>query len=84
MKWLRAAGATAVAAAVAQRRADWGVCLEEVARGAGLSVIPLCEESYDFAVPAARLSRPAVVAFVAALSDPAVRRALVARGFAPA
>jgi putative molybdopterin biosynthesis protein len=71
----------AVAAAVAQGRADWGVCLESVARGAGLSVIPLREESYDFAVPDARASRPAVAAFVAALDDSSVRAALEERGF---
>jgi putative molybdopterin biosynthesis protein len=71
----------AVAAAVAQGRADWGVCLERVALGAGLAVIPVREERYDFAVPAARVDRPAVVAFRRALEDPGVRASLEAMGF---
>jgi putative molybdopterin biosynthesis protein len=50
----------AVAAAVAQKRADWGVSIETVARGAGLRFRPLRAEHYDFAVPAARWERPAV------------------------
>jgi putative molybdopterin biosynthesis protein len=72
----------AVAAAVAQGRADWGVCLEGVARGAGLETIPVREERYDFVVPAARWDRPAVAAFRRALEDAAVREALAAAGFA--
>ncbi len=54
----------AVVAAVAQRRADWGVAIETVARGAGLAFLPLCEEHYDFLVPAERLDRPAVQEFL--------------------
>jgi putative molybdopterin biosynthesis protein len=72
----------AVAAAVAQRRADFGVCLEGVARAAGLATLFLAEESYDFVVPADRFDRPAVAAFRAALEDGAVRAALASRGFA--
>ncbi len=71
----------AVAAAVAQGRADWGVCLETVARAAGLAAIPHREESYDFAIPRDRMDRPAVRAFVRLLSDPEVLRALGDRGF---
>ncbi len=50
----------AVAAAVAQKRADWGVTIETVARQAGLRFRPLQEERYDFAVPADRWERPAL------------------------
>jgi putative molybdopterin biosynthesis protein len=50
----------AVAAAVAQRRADWGVAIAPVAREQGLRFQPLREELYDFAVPASRWERPAV------------------------
>ena len=53
----------AVAAAVAQQRADWGVVIAPVARAYGLAFTPLCVERYDFAVPEARWDRPAVVAF---------------------
>jgi putative molybdopterin biosynthesis protein len=72
-----------VAAAVAQGRADWGVCLEGVARDAGLSTVFVAEESYDFLVPAARAARPAVRAFVAALAESSVRDRLRTLGFAP-
>ncbi len=73
----------AVAAAIASGRADWGVCLEAAAREAGLCWRPLKDERYDFLVPDARWDAPGVVAFRAALADPAVRRALEARGFSP-
>ena len=38
----------AVAAAVAQNRADWGVAIEPVARMYGLSFLPIAPEQYDF------------------------------------
>jgi putative molybdopterin biosynthesis protein len=71
----------AVAAALAQGRADWGVAIDTVARLYGLSFIPLQEERYDFLVPTQRLERDAVRAFRALLEDPAVREELLALGF---
>jgi putative molybdopterin biosynthesis protein len=71
----------AVAAAVAQGRADWGLAIESVARQKGLGFLPLVEEHYDFAVPAGRLQRPAVTAFRALLADAAVQEQLTRRGF---
>ena len=71
----------AVAAAVAQGRADWGVAIDTVARQYGLGFIPLQEERYDFIVPVARSDRPAVRAFRALLEDDAVRDRLRAAGF---
>jgi putative molybdopterin biosynthesis protein len=73
----------AVAAAVAQGRADWGVTIETVAREAGLQFQPLQPEHYDFAVPAARWERPAVKRLVSLLADPdsALRGLLRAAGF---
>ena len=38
----------AVAAAVVQGRADWGVTLDTIARAAGLGFIPVQHEQYDF------------------------------------
>ena len=70
----------AVAAAVAQRRADWGVTLETVARNAGLGFLPVQHEQYDFVVPRARAERAAVVAFKALLQQPATREALTRLG----
>ncbi len=71
----------AVAAAVAQGRADWGVAIDTVARAYGLGFIALKEEHYDFVVPGARRGRPAVRRFIELLSDPAIREALAGRGF---
>jgi putative molybdopterin biosynthesis protein len=71
----------AVAAAVRQGRADWGVAIDTVARQYGLGFIPLQEERYDFVVPKARLERPAVRAFRALLGETRIREALRALGF---
>jgi putative molybdopterin biosynthesis protein len=73
----------AVAAAVAQGRADWGVAIESVARLYGLGFLPLSPECYDFLVVERRRERAAVQAFVAALSDPAVRERIRALGMRP-
>jgi putative molybdopterin biosynthesis protein len=70
-----------VAAAVANGRADYGVCLEQAARGAGLCWRPLKDEAYDFLVPAARWDEPGTAAFRAALADPEVRGMLRTSGF---
>jgi putative molybdopterin biosynthesis protein len=72
----------AVAAAVAQKRADWGVTIETVAEGAGLRFRPLQAEHYDLAVPADRWDRPAVVALRRILEpDSAIRQELARLGF---
>jgi putative molybdopterin biosynthesis protein len=71
----------AVAAAVSQGRADWGVAIDTVARQYDLGFIPVQEEHYDFAVPTARMERPAVRAFRALLDDSSVREELRALGF---
>jgi len=48
----------AVAAAISQGRADWGVTIETVATEAGLRFEPLRSENYDFVVPTSRWDRP--------------------------
>ncbi len=48
----------AVAAAIQQGRADWGVAIETVARNYGLSSIPLKAEHYDFVSPKSRVCAP--------------------------
>jgi putative molybdopterin biosynthesis protein len=70
----------AVAAAVAQHRADWGLAVESVARHAGLGFLPVTEEQYDFVVPVSRRQRPAVEVFRQLLADPAVRASLADLG----
>jgi putative molybdopterin biosynthesis protein len=79
--WSQPKSHNAVAVAVAQGRADWGIAIESVARQYDLGFLPLQDEHYDFAVPKARLSRPAVQRFRAVLADAAVREALTALGF---
>jgi len=74
----------AVAAAIAQNRADWGVAIEPVARLYGLGFLPIAPEHYDFLLVDSRRERPAVQALLAALRDPAVRERIEALGMQPA
>jgi len=73
----------AVAAAIAQGRADWGVTIESVAREAGLRFEPLQAENYDFVVPESRWDRPPLRLLRALLEDPdsQLRNDLVEHGF---
>ena len=74
----------AVAAAIAQKRADWGVTIEPVARAQGLRFRPLRAEHYDFAIPASRWDRPAVQALRRLLTaGTPLRMELEAMGFGP-
>lgn len=59
----------AVAAAVSQGRADWGVTLDTIANRAGLGFLPLQEERYDFVVPKSRARRTGVAAFKKLLNE---------------
>lgn len=79
--WNQPRSHNAVAAAVAQQRADWGVTIAPVARAAGLGFIQLTEEHYDFALVSARKGRPAVQAFLAALASLEISEALERAGF---
>jgi putative molybdopterin biosynthesis protein len=82
--WNQPRSHNAVAAAVAQHRADWGMTIAPVAAAAGLGFIPLAEEQYDFALVTARKQRQAVRAFFDALASPESRAALAQAGFRPA
>lgn len=70
----------AVAAAVAQGRADWGVTLAPLARDVGLGFVPLRDEEFDFAVRDAVLEEPAVKAFLTRLRSERVAEELAAAG----
>jgi putative molybdopterin biosynthesis protein len=74
----------AVAAAVAQGRADWGVAIQSVASMYDLGFLPLAPEHYDFILVEARREHEAVRAFLAALRDPGVRARIAALGMKPA
>ncbi|GIQ78896.1 molybdopterin biosynthesis protein [Bradyrhizobium sp. RD5-C2] len=82
--WNQPRSHNAVAAAVAQHRADWGMTIAPVARASGLGFIPLAEEHYDFALVTVRKQRPAVQAFLDALASDRGRAALTEAGFRPA
>lgn len=70
----------AVAAAVAQGRADWGLTLDSVAARAALGFLPVQEERYDFVVPTSRTNRPGVAALKVLLSEPRTRDVLAGLG----
>lgn len=70
----------AIAAAIAQGRADFGIAIDIVAHDRGLGFLPLCEEQFDFIVATSRKNRPAVRALVEEIENPAARAALRARG----
>ncbi|MFL5245409.1 MAG: molybdopterin biosynthesis protein [Gemmataceae bacterium] len=73
----------AVVAAVAQRRADWGVAIAPVAQQASLGFLPLQEEQYDFVVPQSRWDRPALQEFRSMLAQASTRKALMKLGLLP-
>ena len=79
--WSQPKSHNAVAAAVAQGRADWGLAIETVAHQYGLGFLPVQDEHYDFVVPKSRRGRPAVARFCALLDDPKVRADLASLGF---
>lgn len=79
--WNQPRSHNAVAAAVVQKRADWGVTIGPVARAAGLGFIPLTQEHFDFALVTDRKERVAVQAFLAALLSPDMQDALERVGF---
>lgn len=68
----------AVAAAVSQRRADWGVTIETIAKQSGLRFRPLRAEHYDFVIPVDRWERPAVTALRRLLAPGSELRARLA------
>jgi len=73
----------AVAAAIAQGRADWGLAIEPVSKLYGLEFLPVAPEHYDFLVVQSRSERPAVQAFLATLSDEKTRERIRALGMTP-
>ena len=79
--WSQPKSHNAVAVAVTQSRADWGVAIESVARQYDLGFVPMQDEHYDFVAPKTRLESPGVKRFRAVLADESVRDALRALKF---
>jgi putative molybdopterin biosynthesis protein len=73
----------AVAAAIAQGRADWGVAIVTVARQYDLGFLPLQAEQYDFVVPKDRIARAHIQRFVELLREQSVKASLEELGFTP-
>jgi putative molybdopterin biosynthesis protein len=73
----------AVAVAVAQDRADWGMAIDTVARQYGLRFLSVQAERYDFVIPASRAERPAVRRFMELLRGETGQRLLRELGFDP-
>ena len=71
----------AVATSVMQRRADWGITIEPVARLYGLKFLPLRMEHYDFVIPRDRRMSRAVIVFQHLLASSAVQSRLKSMGF---
>jgi putative molybdopterin biosynthesis protein len=71
----------AVATAVVQGRADWGVAIDTVASSYDLGFLSLQDEHYDFIIPEARFDRPPVVAFRQLLTEQPVCEQLAQMGF---
>jgi putative molybdopterin biosynthesis protein len=80
--WNQPASHNAVAASVAQGRADWGMAIRPVAEALGLGFLPVADEHYDFAVWDEPRDPSAVAAFEAALAES--RAELEGLGFVPA
>lgn len=80
--WNQPASHNAVAAAVAQGRADWGMAIRPVAEAMDLGFLPVADEHYDFAVWQEARNPQALAAFEAAVA--AAGDALRAMGFDPA
>jgi putative molybdopterin biosynthesis protein len=74
----------AVAGAIAQGRADWGLAIEPVAKLYGLGFLPVAPEHYDFLLQDTRRARPAVQAFIDVLHDKGTRARIRALGMQPA
>lgn len=66
--WNQPRAHNAVAASVAQMRADWGVAIKQVADALQLEFIPLAEEHYDFAVLRQPRNSQVLASFEATLS----------------
>ncbi|WP_204336466.1 substrate-binding domain-containing protein, partial [Proteus mirabilis] len=66
--WNQPRSHNAVAASVAQGRADWGMAIRQVAEANGLGFIAFAEEHYDFAVAVEPRKAAAIEAFRGAVA----------------
>lgn len=69
--WNQPNSHNAVAASIAQGRADWGIAIKPVAEALGLGFLPVADEHYDFAVWQDPRDGAAIAAFTVALAQSA-------------
>ena len=69
-----------VAAAIVQKRADWGIAIRSVAVDSGLGFFPIQDEEYDFILPKNRLERPEVIQFLSLLGETKIQKNLIKLG----
>ncbi|MDA0924266.1 MAG: molybdopterin biosynthesis protein, partial [Proteobacteria bacterium] len=69
--WNQPNSHNAVAASIAQGRADWGLAIKPVAEALGLGFLPVADEHYDFAVWEDPRDGAAIAAFTTALAQSA-------------
>lgn len=69
--WNQPNSHNAVAASIAQGRADWGIAIKPVAEALGLGFLPVADEHYDFAVWEDPRDDAAIAAFTVALAQSA-------------
>ena len=65
-----------VAAAISQKRADWGIAIRSVAEVYSLEFFPIQYEEYDFIIPQKRLERQEVAQFLSLLEETEIRNQL--------
>ncbi|MBS1254616.1 MAG: Molybdopterin molybdenumtransferase 2 [Deltaproteobacteria bacterium] len=78
--FLEAKSHNSVAAAVSQKRADWGIAIRSVAEDLGLGFVPIQDEEYDFIIPKNRLERPEISRFLRLLEEKQIRKNLAKLG----
>ena len=69
------------AAAISQKRADWGIAIRSVAEGLSLGFYPIQNEEYDFIIPKERIKRTEVIEFLKLLKENKIRKHLKYLGF---
>ena len=65
-----------MAAAISQKRADWGIAIRSVAEDLGLCFYPIQDEEYDFILPKNRLERPEISLFLSLLKETEIQKNL--------
>lgn len=70
----------AVAAAIATKKADWGIAIKSVTLMYDLDFIPLREENYDFCIPESKLNKESVQEFLGTIRSREFHAKLISMG----